>query len=146
MERKIIETPSSILIRMQVVHFGKILFNLEVVALLIVLSSILTFLSAVVYYTFLLFITVGTFGLIYALYPTFSTWWSGGETLLNVSVYLSENWKYTIPLVFVLSVASAICLGFEKGNKQVVKIAISMIIALFALVIFIFKWTRGETL
>lgn len=68
--QKAFKTPIKTLARMQVVHFGKILFNLQFIALAVMAASVLSFLMPVVYYLLLLCIAFLTLFLIFA-NPTF---------------------------------------------------------------------------
>lgn len=137
------KTPHRVLIKMQLVHLGKILFNFEIVALCILFSSVLSFAITVVYYMFLIIVSLITLGLIYAIYPEISSWWSGGETLTNIAHTLAQSWKYTIPIVVALAIASIICLCFDRHRKHTGRIVASIIIGVIALVILVLQLIGG---
>lgn len=127
------------LVSVQVVHFGKILFRLQFLALAVMAASVLSFIAPVVYYVFLLAVTLFTFGGIYALYPQFASWWSGGETLVKIISALVESWKYTVPIVLTFAAASVVCMCFDKREKRVPEMAVSVITGGIALIILILK-------
>ncbi len=137
------KTPNKILARMQIVHLGKILFNLAIIALLIMLSSVVSFTITLLYYLLLIAITIGTFGLIYGIYPDIAKWWSGGDKLMEMTTALAESWRYTIPIVLALSLASIICLCFDRLHPSKARIVMAVIIALLALMVLILKMMGG---
>ncbi len=137
--QKAFKTPIKTLARMQVVHFGKILFNLQFIALAVMAASVLSFLMPVVYYLLLLCIAFLTLFLIFA-NPTFLSFWSGGEALAK----MAQSWKYTVPIVTVLAVASLICLCFDKNKKHTARIAVSAVICIFALAVLFLKLANTE--
>lgn len=139
MEQKTPKTPNKILAEMQIVHFGKILFALQFIALAVMLLSALSFVFVAVYYILLVCVSVLTLGSIYAAYPDFVNWWSGGEALVKFTETLAYSWKYTVPIVLALSVASVICLSFDKREKHVARIVFSVLTAIAALVVLILK-------
>ncbi len=136
--QKIFKTPSKTLVKMQIVHFGKILFNLQFIVLAIMLASIVSFILPAIYYLFLVFILCFSFFTLFA-NPTFMSLWSGGETLTKVASSLTHSWQYTIPIAAVLSIASIVCLCFDKNIKHIARILISLIILVFAVIILFFK-------
>ena len=137
------KTPKNLLARMQVVHLGKILFNLQFVALAIMMASALSFLITALYYLLLISITLGTVGIIYLVYPQFSNWWSGGETLQNITSVLAESWQFTVPVVAVLAVASIVCLCFDNQKKHISRIITSIVICVLAILVLILKLVGG---
>lgn len=141
--QKAFKTPIKTLARMQVVHFGKILFNLQFIALAVMAASVLSFLMPVVYYLLLLCIAFLTLFLIFA-NPTFLSFWSGGEALAKIAETLAQSWKYTVPIVTVLAVASLICLCFDKNKKHTARIAVSAVICIFALAVLFLKLANTE--
>lgn len=142
-QERLVKTPNSMLAQMQVVHFGKILFNLQFIAVAIMFASVLSFVFTAVYYVMLVCISIFTVFTIYVWYPGFSSWWGGGETLARISVILASSWKYTIPIVLALSIGSIVCLCFDKNEKQVVRIVVSGIICALALAVLILKFING---
>lgn len=114
------------LINMQVVRLGKILFNLQFVGLFFVLASALTFALPVLFYVLLFTVCMLTLFTIFAWYPPSLSWWKGGEVLANIAILLSTSWKYIIPIVAVLSVSSAVCLLFDRKEKHIARIAVSV--------------------
>lgn len=136
--QKTFTTPSKTLARMQVVHFGKILFNLQFVAVAIMVASVLSFIMPAIYYLVLISISLLTLFTLFA-NPTFVSLWSGGETLTKIAAVLTQSWKYTVPIVAVLAVASIICLCFDKSKKHIARIVVSVIICLLAIIVLLLK-------
>lgn len=136
--KKVYKTPKNILARMQVVHFGKILFNLEFIAVAIMLASVISFIMPALYYIMLVCIAFLSLGSLLA-NETFRSMWAGGETLTKIAEVLTHSWKYTVPIVLVLAIASIVCLCFDKNQKHIARIVISSIICVVALIILIFK-------
>lgn len=137
------KTPRSVLIRMQATHLGKILFNLQFVAVAVMLASVLSFLIVALYYFFLLAVTLLTLGGIYAIYPEFATLWSGGETLNNISVNLASGWQYIVPIVIAVSAVSVVLLSLDKTVKQTARISISSVICGLSVIVLIIKLCSG---
>lgn len=136
--QKFYKTPNKLLARMQVVHFGKILFNLQFIAVAIMIASVLSFIMPAIYYLMLICIAFLTFFTLFA-NPTFKSLWTGGETLTTIAEVLTQSWKYTVPIVAVLAVASIVCLCFDRNKKHPARIAISAIVCVLALVVLILK-------
>lgn len=136
--QKIFKTPNKTLARMQVVHFGKILFNLQFIAMAIMVASVLSFIMPAIYYLVLICVAMLTLFILFA-NPTFASLWAGGETLTKIAEVLTQSWKYTVPIVAVLAIASIICLCFDKNKKHPARITISVIICVLALVVLFFK-------
>lgn len=57
---------------------------------------------------------------------------------------LAQSWKYTVPIVTVLAVASLICLCFDKNKKHTARIAVSAVICIFALAVLFLKLANTE--
>lgn len=145
MEKKnLIKTPGDVLLRIQIVHLGKILFNLQFIFVIVMFASILTFILPAIYYLVLAMIALVTLFILFA-DPTFRSLWAGGEVLTEIAAYLANSWKYTIPLVAVFSISSIICLCFDKNKKQLPRIVISSILFIIAMIILVLKYinTRG---
>lgn len=124
---KTLSTPKDTLIRMQVVHLGKILFNLQFVVVAIMLASILTFIFPAIYYLMLICAAFLSLFILFA-NPTFMSMWSGGDNLLKVADILAQSWRYTVPTVFALSIAAIVCLSFDKNHKHPARIIVSVIV------------------
>ncbi len=124
---KTLSTPKDTLIRMQVVHLGKILFNLQFVVVAIMLASILTFIFPAIYYLMLICAAFLSLFLLFA-NPTFMSMWSGGDNLLKVADILAQSWRYTVPTVFALAIAAIVCLSFDKNHKHPARIIVSVIV------------------
>lgn len=137
------KTPRGVLAKMQATHFGKILFNLQFVAVAIMLASVLSFLIVALYYFFLLAVTLLTLGGIYAIYPEFASWWSGGETLNNIAVTLSSGWTYIVPIAIAVSAISVVMLSLDRTNKQTARIVISSVICALSVIILLVKLCTG---
>lgn len=136
--QKTYKTPKKTLARMQVVHFGKIVFNLQFIAVAIMAASVLSFIMPGIYYLMLVCIAFLSLGSL-LLNPTFLNMWSGGETLTQIAEVLTHSWKYTVPIVGVLAIVSIVCLCFDKNQKHVARIVVSAIICVLALVVLFFK-------
>lgn len=143
-EERNFQTPRGILLKMQATHLGKILFNLQFVAVAVMLASVLSFLFTAVYYVFLIAVTLLTLGAIYAIYPEFASWWAGGETLGNISVKLAASWQYAVPIVIALSAVSIALLCVDRTRKQTARIVISAVILALAVIILVIKLSAGE--
>lgn len=136
--QKTFKTPSKALARMQVVHLGKILFNMQFIAVAIMAASVLSFIIPALYYLVLICITLLSLFMVFA-NPNFKKFWAGGETLTQIADLLTHSWKYTVPIVAVLSIASIICLCFDKNKKHTAKIAISVIMFVLAIIVLSLK-------
>lgn len=145
-EENIYKTPSNFLAKMQVVHFGKILFNLQFIAVAIMLASIITFILPAIYYLMLIAISLLTIFSIYAWYPNFSSFWTGAEGLVNVADALTNSWQYTIPIALALAVVSIICLCFDGYKKHMGRITVSTIIAIVSIIILVAKLINGGSI
>lgn len=133
------KTPKKTLVNMQVVHLGKILFNLQFIAVAVMFASVLSFLLPAIYYLMLLCISLLTLFTIYAAYPNFKNLWKGGETLTKIAEVMAQSWQYTIPIALALSVASIICLCFDRRQKHTARIVVSAVIAALAVFVLILK-------
>lgn len=136
--QKTFKTPTKDLAKMQVVHFGKILFNLQFIAVAIMVASVLSFIMPAIYYLLLLCAALLSLFSLFA-NPTFLAFWSGGETLAEIANFLSGSWKFTVPIVAVLAAGSIVCLCFDKNKKHTARIVVSAIICVLALVVLILK-------
>lgn len=136
--QKKFKTPKNVLARMQVVHFGKVLFNMQFIVVAIMAASVISFIIPFLYYIMLASILVFSLFSLLA-NDTFMSLWSGGETLTKIASILTQSWKYTVPLVAILSIASIVCLCFDKHEKHIAKIVVSVIICVIALVVLFFK-------
>lgn len=135
---KSIKTPTDIVLRMQIVHLGKILFNLQFIFVTIMVASILTFILPAIYYLILFIVAAITLFSLFA-NSTFRSLWSNGEVLTQVANYLSGSWKYTIPLVLIFSIMSIACLCFDKNKKHTARILLSGILFVVSIIILILK-------
>lgn len=132
------KTPKGTLAGMQVVHFGKILFNMQFVALAIMIASLISFVLPLIYYVLLASVTMLTLFLL-LLNPTFRALWAGGEVLTKIAEVMLESWKYTVPAVAILSIASIVCLCFDKQKNQTARIVVSAIFAVLSGIVLILK-------
>lgn len=131
--------PKTVLARMQVVHLGKIAFNMQFIPLAIVTAGVLSLILLGFYYFLLAMISLMTLFAIYAIYPGFASLWAGGEALEEIGNVVASAWKFVVPIVFVLSAASIICLCFDKNNKHIARIVVSAIVSAIALVVLIIR-------
>lgn len=136
--RKNYRVPNKTLARMQVVRLGKILFNLQFIAVAVMVASVLSFLAPAIYYLFLLCIAMLTLFTAF-LNPSFSSLWAGGEALTKIAEVLAQSWKYSVPIVLVLAALSIVCLCFDKNNKHPARISISAVICAFAVIVLILR-------
>lgn len=143
MEELNYKTPNNLLVRMQITHLGKILFNLQFAAVAVMFASVMSFVLTAVYYIMLIAVSVFTIFSIYAWYPEFASWWKGGDTLGKITLVLAESWKYTVPIVLVLSIASIVCLSMDKNKKHTARIAVSVLVAVVAAVVLVMKLING---
>lgn len=141
-KEKTFKTPKKILARVQVVHFGKILFNLEFIVLAIMLASVLSFIIPALYYIIL--VCIAFFSLFTLLLnPTFLAMWNGGESLARIAEVMAQSWKYTVPILLALCVASIVCLCLDKNKKHIARIVFSAIFAVAAIVVLVLKLING---
>ena len=136
-------TPKNILARMQVARFGKITFNLQFIAVAVMMASVLSFLAIAVYVLFLLVAIIFTLGLIIFLYPNLGAGLGSGEALATIFETLAASWTYTAPVALALSVTSIICLCFDYREKHIARIVISAVIAAVSLIVLIIKLATG---
>lgn len=143
--RRTFKTPLKTLARMQVVHFGKILFGMQFIALAVMVASIVSAILPAIYYLLLICIALLT---LFALFadPTFKAMWAGGETLTKIATVLMQSWKYTLTIVAVLSIASIVCLSFDKSKKQIARIVISSVILAIEIFILLAKLANSGVL
>lgn len=127
---------------MQVVRFGKILFNLQFLALAVRAASVLSFILPAIYYIVLIFIAFFTLFAAFA-NPTFRSFWSSGEHLAKITEALSYSWKFTVPIVLALAIGSILCLCFDKNQKHVARIVTSVVLALLSIIVLVLKLING---
>lgn len=132
------KTPIKTLARMQVVHLGKVLFNLQFIAVVIMIASVISFILPAIYYLLLICIAMLSLFALFA-EPGFRALWAGGETLTQIANVLKNSWNYTITIVAVFSVVSIVCLCFDKYKKQLPRIIISAVVFVIDMLILIFK-------
>lgn len=137
--QKTFKTSNNILIRMQIVHLGKILFNLQFIAVAVMAASVISFIMPAIYYLFLIFIALLTLFIAFT-NPAFTSLWTGGETLTKIADTLTQSWRYTIPIVAILAIFSIICLCFDKNQKHHARILVSTIIAILAIIVLLLKF------
>lgn len=137
-QQKTLSTPTKTLVRMQVVHLGKILFNLQFIGVAVMMASVLSFIMPAIYYLMLICAAVLSLFILLG-YPTFRSLWAGGETLLQVADTLTRSWQYTVPIVAGLAVAAIVCLCFDKHQRHPARITVSVIIAALALFVLFLK-------
>ncbi len=135
---KTFKTPCKTLARMQVVHFGKILFNLQFIAVAVMVASVISFILPAFYYILLFCIATLT---LYTLFldPTFRAMWAGGETLTKIAEAMTHSWKFTVPIAIIFAITSIVCLCFDKHQKHIARIVVSSIICVLALILLFFK-------
>lgn len=124
------------LARMQVIEFGKILFNLQIIMTLIVASP-LPFAVYPLYYAGLLLISIFTGFIIFA-YPSFVSLWNPRRLYMFLTS-LNNSWKITIPIVIGLVLLSILCLSFDKSNKHLKRIITSIVIIVYVIIYLIFR-------
>lgn len=138
------KTPPKVLAKMQIAHLGKILFNLQFIALAVMLASVLTFILPAIYYLMLICITLLTLFMVFS-NPNFASFWKGGEHLTTIADVMTQSWKYTVPIVAVLAIASVICLLVDKNNNHIPRIITSVIIAILAIAVLVLKLINTGT-
>ena len=143
MENQTTFKPSKkLLARMQVVHFGKILFNLQFVAVAIMAASVFSVILPVLYYVLLIAIAMLTVFTAF-INEGFRSMWAGGEALASVSTFLSASWQYTVPIAAALSIASIVCLCFDKNEKHIARIVVASIVCALCVIALIIKLVNG---
>ncbi len=135
---KTFKTPRKVLAQMQVVHFGKILFNLQFIAVAIMVASVLSFVMPAIYYIVLVCIAFLSLGSL-LVNDTFRSMWAGGKTLTKIAEVLTYSWKFTVPIVAALAIVSIVCLCFDKHDKHIARIIVSAVICVLALIVLFFK-------
>ena len=136
--RQTFKTPLKTLVRMQVVHFGKILFNLQFIAVAVMIASVLSFIIPAIYYLVLICILLLSLFTLLA-NPEFVALLSGGEAFEEIAKALTDSWNYTIAVVAVFSVASIVCLCFDKHKLQLPRIIVSAVVCGIDLLILLIK-------
>ena len=124
------------LARMQVIEFGKILFNLQIIMTLIAASP-LPFAMYPLYYAGLLLISILTGFIIFA-YPGFASLWNPSRLYMFLTS-LNNSWKITIPVVIGLALLSILCLSFDKNNKHLKRIITLIVIIVYVIIYLIFR-------
>lgn len=141
-EYKVQKTPKGLLANMQVARLGKILFNLQFLALAVMAASLLSVIIYVLFYTLLLAVTILSLGSVFA-NPQFGELWSGGEAMSEVIVVLGQSWQYSAPAAAALAVASIVCLSIDKSEKHPARIVFSCLVLATAIIVFIVKHVIG---
>lgn len=137
-DRKTYRTPGKTLAMMQVVRFGKILFNMQFIAVAVMVASVLSFIIPAIYYIFLIAVLLlSLFTLLTD--PGFMAMLSGGETLIQITEVLSQSWKYTVPIVAVMSLASIVCLCLDKYTKHTARIVVASIMCVLSVLVLLLK-------
>lgn len=118
---------------MQVVRFGKICFNLEIAALVIMLVSFLSVMISmavmIMYYLVLFIVLIGSLFFI-LMDEGYRKLWSSSDWVTKIGDAMGQCWHYLTPVAGVLAVVSIVCLCFDKNQKHFVRIAISVLVAL----------------
>lgn len=126
------------LARMQTVHLGKIFFRFQFLAIALLVASVLSFLATAIYYVFLIAISLLTLFAIYALYPGFVRFWSGGEKLAKIAEALGRSQKYVAPVAIALGALAILLLCLDRRQKHIAEIIVSamcMLVATIALIV-----------
>lgn len=126
------------LARLQVVHLGKITFNLQFLVFVIMASSVITFILPAIFYMMIFSIAALSLFTLFA-NPAFVNAWSGGEFFSQVALVMAQSWKYTVPIVAVLSVVTIVCLMFDKTKKHKGRIIASAIVCVLAFAVLFFE-------
>lgn len=137
-DKKMLKTPSDVLVRMQVVRLGKILFCLQFVAISVMYASLLTIIAYPFYYVILVSIAILTLFSIFAWSPGFKSWWNP-VGLNNMFLLLAKSWKFTVPIALILSIAAFACLCFDKYDRHVKKKASCVLICVLAIIYLILR-------
>lgn len=125
------------LARLQVVHFGKICFNLEIATLVVMLLGFLSIMISaavmLIYYLVLFVVLIGSMFLI-LFSEDYRKLWSGGDVVTKIADAVGQAWPYILPATMVLALLSVVCLCFDKHQKHFVRIGIS--VAVFVVLLF----------
>lgn len=133
---------------MHVIHIGKILSNISIVAMLFVLISFLSITvsapALICYYVLLCFSVVLSFGTV-LLTDTFANLWTGGVNAISkFSEILQVIWPYALAITAICAISSLICLCFEKYNKSKGRIAFSITIIAITIIMLILFVIGGK--
>ncbi|MBR1925680.1 MAG: hypothetical protein IJ837_02370 [Clostridia bacterium] len=132
--------------RMNVKHLGKVLANLAffVMAYCLIVSfgsfitTLIAFFIAFVIIVFMLVITIGSLGLIYA-NPNVAKGWSyatavmdGNSSIVNFFITLFQSIPYVSACGILIAVGAILCLKFSKSGKHTTRYAfLGIAIAVF---------------
>ena len=145
---KKIDYKKSIQTKMNIEHLGKILANLAFFVLVYCLivsfgsfiTTLIAFFIAFVIIVFMLVITIGTLGLIYA-NPNVAKGWSyatavmdGNSSIVNFFITLFQSIPYVSACGILVAVGAILCLKFSKSGRHTSRyVFLGIALAVFAI-------------
>lgn len=132
-------TDHQILFRMQVVHLGKILFNFQIVAFVILIASFFSLFLTAMFWLILFVIMLVTLFTIFINEDFRRLFANSSEIMDWVTSVFAQSWQYTVPTLAILSVATIICLSFDKNQKHLGRIVTSVIFGILAIGVLVIK-------
>lgn len=121
------------------IRLGKIFSNISILALLLCLSGILSFVATAFILLIGLVVIILSVGTIFAIVPNyFDILMSTSEVSVKISAFFLENFYIFASIAIIGAVLSLILLLLDKRNKHIARIVISsVVIAIVILVIIV---------
>ena len=121
------------------IRLGKIFSNISILALLLCISGILSFVATAFILLIGLVVIILSVGTIFAIVPNyFDILMSTSEVSVKISAFFLENFYIFASIAIVGAVLSLILLLLDKRNKHIARIVISsVVIAIVILVIIV---------
>lgn len=132
--------------RIQLAHFGKILFGLQFIPLAIILAGLLSAVVMVFLYLIVLLVLLATLFLILIAAPDFISSLQSGEVIGEITQGIMSITPYTASITLTLSVLSIVFLCCDFRKKDIPRIVVSSVVSVLAIVaLAIFYFTTGGT-
>lgn len=121
------------------IRLGKIFSNISILALLLCISGILSFVATAFILLIGLVVIILSVGTIFAIVPNyFDILMSTSEVSVKISAFFLENFYIFASIAIIGAVLSLILLLLDKRNKHIARIVISsVVIAIVILVIIV---------
>ena len=111
------------------IRLGKIFSNISILALLLCISGILSFVATAFILLIGLVVIILSIGTIFAFVPNyFDILMSTSEVSVKISAFFLENFYIFASIAIVGSVLSLILLLLDKRNKHIARIVISSVV------------------
>ena len=144
MEQKIyyksITPPCKMSAKMYLIRFGKILFSLSLIALIISFLPSVSFLMTAFYVLIWFIIVIITLGTVFITNPDFAnSLTSSIEILGNISTALYDASLYLLPTAIVMSILSIVFLAMDKTDRHIARIVFASIFLALSVILFIIR-------